>query len=178
MPSSPNRSMQQFQMRMFNSADASLPTEPSGPGLPITEFERPRIVVRRPTSASIQSFITRSLMTRRSVTSSSGARFSHSFMSMLMLPDPRGAVEPPRATRSFISVVVATRQPSPTAPSRFEWGTRTSVKNTSLNSAFPVIWKSGRISTPGECMSRMKYESPLCFGTSGSVRTSSMPKRA
>ncbi len=33
---------------------------------------------------------------------------------------------------------------------------RTSVKYTSLNSASPVIWKSGRTSTPGASMSTMK----------------------
>ena len=35
-------------------------------------------------------------------------------------------------------------------------GTRTSVRNTSLNIARPVISRSGRISTPGWCMSSAK----------------------
>ena len=35
-------------------------------------------------------------------------------------------------------------------------GTRTPVRNTSLNSAWPVIWRSGRTSTPGEVRSSAK----------------------
>jgi len=58
--------------------------------------------------------------------------------------------------RSFDRVVMATRQPSPTSPMRSESGTRTSVMYTSLNSASPVIWRSGRTSTPGACMSSAK----------------------
>jgi hypothetical protein len=46
---------------------------------------------------------------------------------------------PDRDTRSFMSVVIATRQPSPSGPMRIESGTRTLSKNTSLNSASPVI---------------------------------------
>jgi len=55
---------------------------------------------------------------------------------------------------------------------------RTSEKNTSLNSASPVICRSGRTSTPGAFMSTTKYVSPLCLGASGSVRASSSPKLA
>jgi hypothetical protein len=33
----------------------------------------------------------------------------------------------------------------------------------------------GRISMPGRSMGQMKYEIPLCFGTSGSVRATRMP---
>lgn len=72
------------------------------------------------------------------------------------MPPSRGAAEPPIATRSFISVVVETFQPSPTAPSRCSSGIRTSVRKTSLNSASPVICRSGRTSTPGAVMSQMK----------------------
>ncbi len=71
------------------------------------------------------------------------------------------------ATRSFISVVMATRQPAPTASRRWLSGMRTSVKKTSLNSASPVIWRRGRTSTPGACMSTMKYVMPRCFGDIG-----------
>ncbi len=63
---------------------------------------------------------------------------------------------PDNETRSFISVVMATRHPSPTGPSRHASGTRAFSKNTSLNSASPVIWRSGRTSTPGPCMSTTK----------------------
>ena len=60
------------------------------------------------------------------------------------------------AMRSFISVVMATRQPSPTAPRRFSSGMRTSVKKTSLKPVPPLICLMGRISIPGERMSTMK----------------------
>ena len=92
-----------------------------------------------------------------------------------MGPEPRGTMAPPIDTRSFMSVVSDTRQPSPGAPRRSLSGMRTSVKYTSLNSASPVIWRSGRTSTPGACMSTTKAVSPLCLGTSGSVRTTSRP---
>ena len=48
---------------------------------------------------------------------------------------------------------MATVQPSPGSPSIESRGTRTSVKKISLNSGSPVTWRSGRTSTPGECMS-------------------------
>ena len=72
--------------------------------------------------------------------------------------------------RSFMSVVSATDHPWLTSPRRWSSGTFTSLKNTSLNDAPPVIWRSGRTSTPGACMSTMKPVSPLCLGRSGSVR--------
>ena len=51
--------------------------------------------------------------------------------------------------RSCLSVVLAIFQPSPRWPTRLLWGTRTSVKKTSLNSDWPVIVLRGRISMPG-----------------------------
>ena len=60
------------------------------------------------------------------------------------------------ATRSLLSVVVATRHPSPTLPTRLRSGTRTPERKTSLNSASPVIWRRGRTSTPGSVMSTRK----------------------
>ena len=86
---------------------------------------------------------------------------------------PRPLPPPPPApidARSFMSVVSATVQPWLTSPRRWSSGTRTSLKNTSLNEAPPVIWRSGRTSTPGACMSTTKPVRPLCFGRSGSVR--------
>ena len=83
---------------------------------------------------------------------------------------PPPAEPPPIEARSFMSVVKATVQPSLTSPSRWSSGTRTSLKNTSLNEAPPVIWRSGRTSTPGACMSTMNPVRPLCLGLSGSVR--------
>ena len=49
------------------------------------------------------------------------------------------------------------------------------MKNTSLNRAEPVISTIGRISMPGVSIGQMKYEMPLCLGTSGSVRAMRMP---
>jgi len=60
-----------------------------------------------------------------------------------------------------MSVVMATRQPSPTGPSRHASGTRAFSKNTSLNSASPVICRSGRTSTPGWCRSITKLQQAL-----------------
>ena len=73
-----------------------------------------------------------------------------------MVPAPRLLPLPPSAVRSFISVVIATFQPLPTSPSRCASGMRASVKYTSLNSAWPVIWRSGRVSTPAPCISITK----------------------
>ena len=92
-------------------------------------------------------------------------------------PPPRRVTAPPMETRSFISVVTATRHPSPSPPRRAESGIRTSVKKTSLNSASPVIWKSGRTSTPGAFMSTRNAVIPLCLGTSGFVRATMKPER-
>src|SRR5262245_17498488 len=65
------------------------------------------------------------------------------------------------APRSLASVVFATRQPSCSAPIRFPAGTSTSSRNTSLNSLSPVIWRSGRISTPFEFIGIASMEIPL-----------------
>ena len=73
---------------------------------------------------------------------------------LLALPPPPLAA--PIVVRSFISVVIETRQPSPMSPMRSASAMRASVRYTSLNSASPVIWRSGRTSTPGACMSTMK----------------------
>ncbi len=73
-----------------------------------------------------------------------------------MLPLSRGAAPPPIDTRSFISVALDTAQPWPTSPIRSASGIRTSVRKTSLNSASPVAWRSGRTSTPGAVMSTAK----------------------
>ena len=73
----------------------------------------------------------------------------------------------PTASRSFISVVSATFQPSPTSPSRWLSGMRTSVKNTSLKLAPPEICLIGRTSTPGLFMTRKNKVRPLCLGDVG-----------
>jgi hypothetical protein len=73
-----------------------------------------------------------------------------------IMPPSRGTAPPPIATRSLISVALATFQPSPTAPIRSASGIATSVRKTSLNSASPVIWRSGLTSTPSAVMSQAK----------------------
>ena len=75
--------------------------------------------------------------------------------------------------RSKRSVTFVTRQPSFSAPTRFATGTRASSRNTSQKWLSPSSVRIGRTSTPGWCMSRISHVMPLCFGASGSVRTSS-----
>ena len=69
--------------------------------------------------------------------------------------------------RSKPSVAIATFQPSPTGPSTFSFAVRAPSKNTSLNSALPVIWRSGRTSMPGWCIGTSRYESPWWLVDSG-----------
>ena len=69
---------------------------------------------------------------------------------------------------------MATFQPAPTSPTRRESGTTTSVRKTSLYSASPVIWRSGRTSIPGSDMSTRKKLRPAWRGTFGSVRARRM----
>ena len=83
----------------------------------------------------------------------------------------------PIATRSVASVDMATRQPSPGAPSTQSSGTNTLSRKTSLNMVRPVISRSGRMSMPGACMSTRKYVIPWCF-RAGSVRARQMAQSA
>ena len=69
-------------------------------------------------------------------------------------------------------------QPSPRSLSRFSLGTTTSSRNSSQNSAWPVICVIGRTSTPGERMSTISIEMPRCFGPVSSVRASTPHQRA
>jgi len=55
--------------------------------------------------------------------------------------------------RSWDRVALETLQPWFSSPTSWSWGTETSVRKTSLNSASPVICTSGLTSTPGACMS-------------------------
>ena len=79
-------------------------------------------------------------------------------------PDPPPV---PRPARSFMSVVLATAQPLLRSPMMAASDTRASVRKTSLNSAWPVISRSGRTSTPGWCMSIANQVMPWCLGSSG-----------
>jgi hypothetical protein len=76
----------------------------------------------------------------------------------------------PTLERSSARLVVATFQPSSTAPRTLSLGIRTPSKKTSLKSLVPVISRSGRTSTPGLVMSRTNAVTPACLGTSGLVR--------
>ena len=58
--------------------------------------------------------------------------------------------------RSWARVVRATVHPCPTSPITLAAGTRASVRNTSLNEAWPFIWRNGLTSMPGWCMGRAK----------------------
>ena len=166
--------MQNAYVSLLRSALAILPIEPSGPGAPTFRIWPARMFVSRSNSARIHS---RMRSSRTAVVLRSAGMRSHSFNASRIGPEAFGGMIPPIATRSFMSVVSDTRQPSPGLPSVSAAGTRASVKNTSLNSASPVIWRSGRTSTPGACMSTTIAVSPACFTASGSVRTTSRPKR-
>ena len=62
----------------------------------------------------------------------------------------------PIDTRSLASVVRASGQPSSTSPTTQSSGTNTSLRKTSLNIAWPVSSRSGRMSRPSVRMSTMK----------------------
>ncbi len=81
----------------------------------------------------------------------------------------------PIPARSNMSVVWVTAQPLFSPPMRSASATTASSRNTSLNSACPVISTKGRMVTPGWSRRKANQEIPACFGTSKSVRASSMP---
>ncbi len=159
-------------MSLFRSALAILPIEPSGPGEPILRCWFARMFVRRSSSARIHSFISSSRVAGSRL---SCGRSDHTFIAWEIVPVPRAGMVPPIDTRSFMSVVSDTLQPSPGLPSISRAGMRVSVKYTSLNSASPVIWRSGRTSTVGSSMSTTNAVRPWCFTCSGSVRTTRSP---
>ncbi len=78
--------------------------------------------------------------------------------------------------RSFVSTLMPTPQPPCSGPSRRSAGSWTSVKNTSSNSAPPVICRSGRISMPGRSIGQRKNEMPSCLAASGLLRAMRMPQ--
>ena len=61
-------------------------------------------------------------------------------------------------------------QPWPSSPTRFSFGTFTSVKKVSQNGLVPLIMVIGRTSTPGVSMSISMKLMPLCLSLL-SVRT-------
>ena len=111
---------------LLNSASISLAIEPSGPGLPALAACAPFMLVSRRASLLQNNFMSVSLWAalRRSAGMSFQMRMASSIgPRRLALPPP----PPPMAVRSFMSVVSATRQPSPTSPMRWASGTRASV---------------------------------------------------
>jgi len=52
------------------------------------------------------------------------------------------------------------------------------VKKISLNSASPVIWRSGLTSTPGLFISTMRYVRPSCFSLAVVLRPRRMHRSA
>nr|WP_291411680.1 hypothetical protein [Actinophytocola sp.] len=80
--------------------------------------------------------------------------------------------------RSVATAAVATRQPSPSSPSRSASGTAAPSRNTSQKLVPPVSCRIGRTSTPDCRMGTRNAVSPRCFGASGSVRTSARPRSA
>ena len=89
---------------------------------------------------------------------------------------PRWAYfNPPTENRSFMSVVMAQRQPSFSAPTRWSSATLTSSRKTSANLACPVICLSGRRVTPGASRSTTNMVSPAWRGRLPSLRASTSP---
>src|SRR6185295_17091461 len=131
-----------------------------GSGVAILRFWLARMLVSRNTSARDHSFITSS---SDAASLRSSGSVAHVDVNAWIVPEPFAGIVPPIDTRSFISVVSETRHPSPGLPSISEFGMCTFVKNTSLNSASPVICRSGSTSTPGACMSTTNAVRPACF---------------
>jgi hypothetical protein len=77
--------------------------------------------------------------------------------------------------RSKKRVVCVTAQPLPGPPIRSAWSQIAPSRKTSLKIASPVISRRGRMVTPGWSRGNANHEMPACFGTSGSVRASSIP---
>ena len=73
--------------------------------------------------------------------------------------------------RSFASAPITTRQPSPSAPRRFETGVRAPSKKTWLNEALPDRFSIGEMVIPGVFIGTSRQVMPLYFETVGSVRT-------
>jgi hypothetical protein len=134
-------------------AHCHFPIEPSGPGIPVFICA---VIARMPPSRRASQPISRSATWRRICGSFCMPRSLISAISCARSRETATAAPPPSPARSFISVVIATIQPLPSPPTRFSSGMKASWKKTSLNSASPVIWTSGRISTPSCSMSQMK----------------------
>ena len=83
---------------------------------------------------------------------------------------------PPIMVDSLASTSRATAHPLFISPTTFSAGIRTSLKNTSLKWAEPLMVRIGRGSTPGVAKSTKKKVIPLCLGALASVRASRIPQ--
>ena len=127
-------------------ANASFIADPSGPGCPAASCWRSRSPVEpghlgvdpQPHQRVVHGRVAQLGRDRRQASAT-----------LPIMPPSRGAGR--RRWRRVRCSGSWSRPASPgrPRPSRLASGTRTSVRNTSLNSASPVIWRSGRISTPG-----------------------------
>jgi hypothetical protein len=83
-------------------------------------------------------------------------RRTRSTRSLIDGPDPHSTPPDDSETRSFDSVTLARRQPSPSSPTRRLAGMRTSSKNTWLNECAVVMSMIGVIVRPGRSVGQMK----------------------
>ena len=152
----------------------SLPSDPSGPaGWPARRISEARRLTNPSTRKWLYALASSWRITGSLVTPMARA------VAMIWRHEPPTRDPPPPPSpewsRSKPSVVSATFQPSPTGPSRIESGTRTSLKNTSLNDDPPLICLMGRISMPGRSIGMMNAVMPLCLTTSTSLRAINSP---
>src|SRR5580704_14960981 len=90
---------------------------------------------------------------------------------MLLPPPPPPPPPPEIPLRSNCSRRLAMVQPPLSGPTRFSFGTFTSVKKVSQNGVVSLISRIGLGSTPGVFMSISRKLIPSCFLALGSVRT-------
>ena len=144
-------------MRWLSSDHMSLRIEPSGPGMPLRFMA---VTARYPFSCRARASIVNCAMRCRTSGSEPRPILRACSASSAAVIWARVASAMPSVPRSCSSVVIATAQPLPASPRICDFGTTTSLKKISLNSASPVIWTSGLTSTPGLSMSTSRYVRP------------------
>ena len=148
-------------MSWFRCAYVSLAADPSGPGSPAASCWRSRSAASRATSARAHSASSRWCSSGCGARGA-GARPPRRSRSCPLPWAPRGSCRSRPARSSAWRWRPSSRRRR--SPIRLASGTRTSVRNTSLNSASPVIWRSGRTSTPGSVMSQREVGEPGVLG--------------
>jgi hypothetical protein len=155
-----------------------LNTDAPVPGTPLAECSASETL--RFTSAHSASNSAASLAIRRRVSESAQRPFPRA--SPAISASRRRAhttSETNPVPRSKAKVTIAIRQPSPSAPTRFATGTRTSSSSISENSSEPPAVVSGRRVIPGASIGMISHVMPRCRGPAvGPVRTSSSQKSA